>query len=500
MSAAVVIRNGRLIDPRRREVATRDVLIFDGLIEEVGTPGLAAPDDATVIEAADRLLIPGLVNGHTHGHGNLQRNPGDIWTRELLLNAGPPDYGHQRLDDKYLSAKLGAAEMVSKGCTACYDLFYEFPVPSVEGLLSIGRGSADVGMRAVIAPMLADRTFYQAVPGLIEALPEPYRSKAQQAQATPWQTLLKIVKEALNVWPFDRDQIRLAVGPTIPMHCSDDFLVGAADFAREAGIGLHTHLAESKVQAVYGKEMYGRTLTAHLDGLGVLGPHFTAAHGVWLDDDDARRLADNGVSVSHNPGSNFRLGNGIAAVRRLLDAGVTVGVGTDSRHCSDNLNMFEAMRLASFASRVQGSDHTRWLTTDEVLIMATEMSAKALGFSDRMGRIEAGRFADIVFLDAANLNYVPLNDPVNQVVNAEDGTGVAAVMVGGRMVYEGGGWRGFDKDELRNQADAASERLLAANADARAFATRLEPVVASFCGGLAHRPYHVDRYGGGDVA
>jgi len=239
---------------------------------------------------------------------------------------------------------------------------------------------------------------------------------------------------------------------------------------------------------------YGKTLTAHLADLGVLGPNFTAAHGLWLDRDDMKRLADAGASVAHNPASNMRYGNGLAAVRRMLDCGLNVGLGTDSRSCSDNLNMFEAMRLASFTSRVQGPDYKRWLTTDEALGMATVNSARLLGFGDDLGLIAPGYKADIVFLDLKNLNYVPLNSAINQVVNAEDATGVDSVMIGGRMILDHGRLTTIDVERLAASAEAAMARLWDVNGQALELALRLENVVGSFCVGLAQSPYHVHRY------
>lgn len=119
---------------------------------------MAAPDTATIFEAADRMAMPGLINAHSHGHGALAKGLGDQWTLELLLNAGPWINAGRMLEDKYLSAQLNAAEMVRKGCTAVYDLYAEFPVPSPEGMHAVASAYADVGMRAVIAPMVADRS------------------------------------------------------------------------------------------------------------------------------------------------------------------------------------------------------------------------------------------------------------------------------------------------------------------------------------------------------
>ena len=177
--------------------------------------------------------------------------------------------------------------------------------------------------------------------------------------------LFRSIKKALQKWRFD--SVKLAVAPTIPHHCSDAFLIACRDLAREYEVGLHSHVAESKVQVIAGYQRYGTTLTAHMDKLGLVNERFVVAHGVWLDNDDMKRLGDRGASVSHNPGSNMRLGNGLADVRGMLSAKVNVGVGTDGANCSDNLNMYEAMRLASFASKVQGPDVEKWLTTDEAL-------------------------------------------------------------------------------------------------------------------------------------
>ena len=272
------------------------------------------------------------------------------------------------------------------------------------------------------------------------------------------------------------------------------FSGAAGRAAAEHGAGFHTHLAESKVQALAGMELYGMTQTAWLDSLGVLGPRFTAAHAVWLDRDDMRRLADAGAAVAHNPGSNARLGNGLAAARALLDAGVRVGIGTDACTCSDNLNMFEAMRIASMVSRVQELDYERWLATDEVLDLATRGSAAVLGFDDEIGAIEAGRKADIVFLDLAHVNYVPLNDPVIQIVHGEDGTGVESVMIGGRMVLEGRRMLTVDEAKLARDAQAAAERLAAVNADARGLAERLEAAVGRYGLAQSRKDYHIERH------
>jgi 5-methylthioadenosine/S-adenosylhomocysteine deaminase len=493
--AYTILRGGRVLDIAAGTADFADILIEDDTIREIGPPGCPAPDGALEIAATRRLLHPGLVNAHTHGHGNLAKGMGDRWTLELLLSAAPWITGNRTAEDGYLSTQLGAVEMVLKGCTACYDLSFEWPLPSIDGFALAGKAYADIGMRTVVAPMIADRSFYEAIPGLMGALPPPLQERVAALRLPPAEATLAAVRHALRDWPFDRESVRPAIAPTIPHHCSDAFILGCADLAREFDIGLHSHVAESKVQGVTGIRLYGRTQTAHLDRLGVLGPHFTVAHGVWLDEDDMARLGDHDASVAHNPGSNMRLGSGLADARAMLERRVNLGIGTDGANCADNQNMYEAMRLASFVSKVQGPDWRRWLTTREAALAATEGSARALGFGDRIGRLAPAWKADIVMLDLDHPNWLPFNDPVNQLVHSEDGTAVASVMIGGRLVVDNRRVLTVDLARLRDRVEAARERLAAANADNRRLYEALEPVVGSYCPGLARSPYHVHRYG-----
>ena len=494
MQTATIVRGGRVLDIRAHRADPADILITGDTITEIGPPGLAAPADTTVVDAAGTLLHPGLVNAHTHAHGNLAKGMGDLWTLELLLTAGPWISGNRTQDERHLSAKLGAVEMVLKGCTAAYDLPLEWPTPTLAGLEAVGRGYADVGMRAVVAPMVADRSFFEAIPGLLDALPAELQKAVEALRLAPWQTSIANMQAALKGWTLDREQVGLGIAPTIPHHCSDAFIRACADLARAHGVGLHSHVAESKVQAIVGLQRYGKTLTAHLDDLGVLGPHFTVAHGVWLDDDDMRRLGDHGSSVAHNPGSNMRLGNGFADMHNMLARRVNVGIGTDGANCSDNQNVYEALRLAALVSKGRTPDVERWVTTEQAALAVTEGGARALGFEGRLGRLAAGYKADIVFLDLGHPNWIPLNDPTNQLVHTEDGSAVRDVMIGGRMVVKDRRVTTVDLAALRRDAEAARRRLTEVNAPAKALYERLAPVVGRFCPGLAHMPYHIDRY------
>jgi 5-methylthioadenosine/S-adenosylhomocysteine deaminase len=490
-----IIRNGRLIDMRRRETVPADILVERDTVLTIGPPGMEGPQDAVVVDASDRAMMPGLVNGHVHGHGTLAKGlVGDRWPLELFLNAMPGMAGNRTLEDKYLNGLVAAVEMIRKGCTACYDLFFEFPIPSRDGIEALGRAYRDAGMRAVIAPMVADKTLYQAYPGLIEAVPEPLRTQVLAFQLAPYEASADAAEAIYADWPFDRDRIRPAIAPTIPLHCSDAFLERCRDLARAYDLPLQTHLAETKAQAVVGLRKYGRTLTAHLESLGMLGPHLSAAHAIWLDHDDLGRLADNGSSVVHAPVSNMRFGSGLAHLRPMLDRGINVGIATDAANSSDQLNMFESTRLAALISRVQTPDFRRWLGADEVLHMATIGSAQAMGFGGVIGQIAPGYKADIVFLDLGHINYVPCHDMVGQIVFTENGAAVDSVMIAGRMVLDRGRLTTVDEAKLRRDASSAAERLFAANAPMRSFAQALNGIVGQFCHNLACEPYHVHRW------
>jgi 5-methylthioadenosine/S-adenosylhomocysteine deaminase len=488
-----VVRGGKLLDAAKRKAVPVDILIKGDTIATIGRPGMAAPAGATVIDARHRLMHPGLINAHTHGPGNLSKGLHDRWTLELLLTANQWVGAGRNLEDKYLSAMIGAAEMVMKGCTAAYDLAAEFPLPSVEGLSAMATAYEEVGMRCVLAPMVADISFFEAIPGLMDRLPKSLQTEVERFRLSPWKATTAQMKKALQRWPFET--VQLALAPTIPHHCSDAFLASCRDLAKEYDVGIHTHVAESKVQVIAGYQRYGTSLAQHMDEMGLVSERFTVAHGVWLDDDDMKRLGDRGASVAHNPGSNMRLGSGLADVRGMLDAKVNVGIGTDGANCADNQNVYEAMRLASLVSKVQGPDWQQWLGTDEAFYAATEGSARALGMHKQIGKIEPGYKADIVFLDLHHVNWIPMNDPVNQIVHTEDGSGVHSVMIGGRMIVENRTLLTVDLPKLAAQAAASQARRAKLTGDAKKLYERLESVVGTFCPGLAKQPLHIHRYG-----
>lgn len=486
-----LIRGGRIIDRAAAQGIAADILVEDGVIAAVG-PDLPPPDGAAVIDAQGCLLHPGLINAHTHGHGGLQKGLGDCWTLELLLAAGPWISGGRQLADRRLASLICAAEMALKGCTAAYDLTGELPLPTLDGFDACASAYADVGMRAVLAPMVADLTLYEAIPGLRDALPPDRQAEVDALRLAPAETCLAAIGTIVRGWRWASHDIRIAIAPTIPLHCTEAFMTGCVRLAREHGVRLHSHVGESRVQAVSAIRRYGRTLVAECERLGLLGPDFTVAHGIWLDDEDLARLAHHGSAIAHNPGSNLKLGNGVARLRAMLDRGITVALGSDGPGSADNQNMFEAMRDAARLSRLT-PDPRAWVGAAEAFHAATDGGARALGF-DRCGRIAPGFHADLVMLDLHHVNWLPHNSSINQLVHVEDAGAVRHVMVAGRLIVRDRALTRIDHARLAAEAEAARGRLEAATADARALFERLAPIVASYCPALAQVPYHLDRY------
>lgn len=494
MRRDLVIRGALLLDAERPAAEPGDLYVRDGRIAAILPPGGEAPADAETLDAADRLVIPGLVNAHTHSHLTFAKGVQDRWTLELHLAHGPWTNALMTPEHRRIAARLSAAEMLSKGCTAAVDLHNEIPVPTLAGMEAVARGYREAGMRVLVAPMLADRNLWQAIPGLADALPPDLVKPFATARFEPPEAVLGRMREIARDWRFDRLEAPLGAAPTIPLHCSDGLIRAAIAFSEETGAELHMHVAESKVQAVVGLERYGCSLTRHLDTLGLLTKRFTLAHAVWTDDHDLDLVAARGAKIAHNPGSNLRLGSGIAQARGMADRGITVGIGTDASSCADGLNMFEALRLAPLVSHVTSTDPDRWLTARDAFRMATDGSAAVAGLSGEAGRIAPGALADLVVLDLGHVNYVPLNDALHQLVYVENGAAVDRVLVGGETVVADGRPTRIDMPALRRDVERVVEEIRGAVHDRRALADALAPHTGAFCQCMSASRFPFSRY------
>lgn len=472
-----------------------DLLIEESIIARVGE-NLPVPPGTQVLDASRFIVLPGLINAHTHSHNNLLRGLADNWTLEDLLNHGAALNAGRDSEAHYLSAALGAIEMLKTGTTTAYDLFMAWPSPTEEAVAAVVQAYIDVGLRAVVAPAVADIVFYETVPDLHSLLPPDLKTLVRSMERSPADHLVSLTENAIRRWHNAAGgRIRIGVSPTIPGQCTDELLRAFGKLAKEYSVTLHTHLAETKVQVVHAHRRWGKSIVEHCRDVGLLSSGFVGAHAIWLTDDDMQVMSEAGSTVVHNPASNLKLGSGIAPVREWIDHGLSVALGTDGSMSSDNQNMFEAMRFAALVNKVRHPhDPDRWLGANDVWSMATVGGARSTGWEGQLGRIQAGYKADIVLMSADSVSLKPLNHPLNPLVYIENGASVDTVIVDGRLVVSGGKVLTIDEDRIRRRAQEVADRMLAANRDRFELARRLTPYIAAACRQAVLVPYPVNRY------
>jgi cytosine/adenosine deaminase-related metal-dependent hydrolase len=355
---------------------------------------------------------------------------------------------------------------------------------------------ADVGIRAVIAPAFADISMFEAIPGLLESLPSDLRRYVGTLQIAPTKEMVRLTTDAIRQWQSKGNgRLSVATAPVIAGECSEELLQSFTAIANEYACGIHTHLAETKTQAISSLRRFGQSLVDRLHRLNVLGSNLVAAHAIWVTPDEIAKLADHGVMVAHNPASNLKIGSGIAPVRDLMDSGVTVGLGTDGSMASDNQNMFEAMRFAALVSKVRFAyEPERWLSAKDVLTMATVNGSKLLGMPGKIGVLAVGAKADIVLLRAKSNFLRPMINIINQLVYAETAADVADVFVGGELVVSDGHVLTVNEERIYERAQQAVDRLVSQNKDRLEFARRMHPFVRSACLACSRQAFPVNRY------
>jgi 5-methylthioadenosine/S-adenosylhomocysteine deaminase len=428
----IVVKGVEIVDARRR--LRGDVLIEGELIVEVGTVSavaLAAADE--VIDGAGRALIPGFVNTHTHAAMVLFRgSTDDVPLMEWLEQKIWPVEKHLAARHVYAGTRLAGLEMLTSGTTCFQDMYFQ-PEAAAAAVASLG-------LRAVVS-----RVFFDLMG------PKP----ASELKADLRATLTKL-RTYRNVVP--------SIGPHAPYTVSLPGLATVAELAEEEDLLVHFHLAETEREISDFRARTGEGLVEALDRIGFLSPRLCAAHGIWLDHDDATRLAARGVTILHCPSSNMKLGSGWSAAgqaralphRLLAGAGVRVALGTDGAAANNNLDMFETMKLAALLQKHTTGDPAT-LTAHEAFAMATLHGAEALRLN--AGLVEAGRRADLVLVDLARPYLYPGHDLVADLVYAGRPDCVDTVIIGGNVVLRGG--RHPEAPAILAEARAAAVDLFA---------------------------------------
>ena len=418
-------------------VGRGDVLLRDGTIAAVGEgvpaavaalPGGRAQE---TIDATNCFVLPGFVHGHLHLCQTLFRGlaeQSDLmrWLRESIW---PLEAAHS---DASLAASawLGACELIAGGITCVNDM------GTVHGTEVTASVLEQTGLRAVVGKALMDQG-----DGVPSRLVETRRAAMDSALAL-----------ARRFHGGADGRLRVSLAPRFILSCSEPLWRDVADASRERGLLVHTHLAESPAEGREVERAVRHTAARYFATHGLLNERFVGAHGVWLEPDELTAIRGANAALVHCPGSNMKLGSGLARVRAWRDAGVRCGLGSDGAACNNRLDTFAEMSLASGISRV--IDPARPLSARDVVELATCRGAEALGLGGEIGSLEPGKRADIAVLDAGAPELSPhaFADAYTTIVHAMQGRHVRATLVAGRVLYDRGTWATLDPARVAEDA------------------------------------------------
>lgn len=373
------------------------------------------------LNLGEQVLMPGLVNAHTHAAMSLMRGMADDvalmpWLEAHIWPAEQALLSPQFVQDGSL---LACAEMLSGGIT-CFNDMYFFPQATAAA-------ASQAGMRANLGLLVLD-------------FPSAYASDADD--------YLQKGFDAHDTWR-NNPLISSSIAPHAPYTVSDSSLEKVMTYAEQLGLGLHTHLHETKDEIARSESQYGMRPIARLAKLGILGPDFLAAHGVHLLDYEIDMLAAYGCHIAHCPSSNLKLASGIAPVADLLAKGVNVALGTDGAASNNRLDMFTEIRLAALLAKGVTGDATA-LPAQQALAMATINGAKALGLDDKIGSIEVGKYADLTAVRMDEILLAPYYDPVSHLVYCCGREQVSHTWVAGELRYCNGVYANIEPNELKD--------------------------------------------------
>ena len=394
---------------------------------------------ADVIGDGSHFVLPGLVNAHHHGRGvsymQLGQPDGAL---ETWLNLA---WGRKPMDS-YLMGLYTLMQQLRSGTTAV--MFNQAgPLSEAEGTLTAFR---EVGIRTAFSIGFRSQCFLvygddgEFLAGLPDDLSQTARAVVEGSRVAFEDNLNLVLDLHERYEKPDPQAVRILLSPSGYHWADEDTLRRIVDTARANNMGIHTHVLETVYQRLYANRTTGQSPVQRLADIGMVGPGVSYAHCVWVTEDDIRILADTGTSVSHNASSNLRLHSGVAPVRAMLDAGVNVGIGTDSVGLNDDDDLLQEIGLSQRLHRVPGLDN-RHVTPGELLHMATLGGAKALTLDDHIGSLEPGKRADIVMLNWDRVSYPYLDselDPLEVLVSRARGRDVRTVLINGRVVYNNG--------------------------------------------------------------
>ncbi len=406
----IVVHNGTVLTLNRTfevlEIGL--VCITGGRLERVEkeAPGQALPAARQIIDARGGIIMPGLVNTHTHAPMSLFRGLADdlplmTWLNDHIFEAEGRWLNPETV---YTATRLSCAEMLLSGTTTlCDGYFFED---------NVAEAVEESGMRAVLGQGIIDFP----APGV----PEPDKNVAE-------------ARRFIDKWQGKSPLIRPGLFCHSPYTCSEETLREARRVADETETLFQIHVAETQSEVRELQEKHGLSPVQYLDKIGILNPATLVVHAIWVDEVDIASMAGSLVAISVTTESEMKLASGVPPVPAFLKKGLAVGIGTDGCASNNNLDMFQEMDLVAKLHKVKNLDPTV-LDARQVLRLATQGGADALGLGDEIGSLEAGKRADLIIVDTRKPHLTPLYDPASHLVYAAGGSDVRDVIIDGRLV------------------------------------------------------------------
>lgn len=430
----IIIEGGTLItmvDGESPVENARVVIRKDRIFDIISSDIQPCPKAREIIDAKNCLIMPGLINSHSHLAMTLFRGYADDLPLKdwLYKKIFPAEASHLNTENVYWASLLGCMEMIASGTTGLIDgyFFQDGTAKAVQ----------DAGLRALVAQGVID---YPA-PGV----PDPKKN-------------LTSGREFIERWLNVSDLITPGLFCHSPVTCSAATLSKAMDISMEHSLQIQIHLSETfgEVEEVLKKT--GKRPVPYLKGLGWLRKNLIAAHSIHLDDDEIDLLSEGGVNIVHVPESNMKLASGVARISEMLNHGMTVGIGTDGCASNNNLDLFKEMDSAAKLGKVFTGDPVN-MDAGTVLKMATSYGAKIMGLEDETGTIEKGKKADIIVIDLNSPHMVPLYNPLSAIVYSAEGSDVRDVIVNGRILMKGRRFQTLEQEEIMERVRAISIRI-----------------------------------------
>jgi 5-methylthioadenosine/S-adenosylhomocysteine deaminase len=433
------------MDPQRRVIEDGAVAVDEGVIIDVGT---AAEIEARytareTLPRDNRVVMPGLVNGHQHAAMTLLRGiADDLALMDWLTNyIFPAEVEFVDSEFVRIGTEVSCWEMIRGGTTTFVDMYY-YPDTIAEVV-------ERCGMRALVSATVID-----------QRSPDAEGATDSIAKGEGF----------VDRWQNRHPRITPIFGPHANYTLDAEQLRKTREAAQKSGVAISIHVSESPFESQYSKDNYGKTSIEMLDEIGFFDGPTIAAHVVWPTATEIPILRDRKVGVIHNPSSNMKLASGVSPVAEMLEAGVRVGLGTDGPASNNDLDMWEEMRLAAFLQKVTRMD-PEVLPAETVLGMATIGGATAIGLGDQIGSLEAGKRADIIQVAFDDVHHVPTFDVISHLVYVTDEQDVASVIVDGRLLMRDGEFLTLDTDRLAAKANALAARIQSALATRNKAAT-----------------------------